>query len=85
MGRRARSASLLAAVLMAGLAHAEEEVEPLDAEFLEFLGSFDIDDEAWTAFVTEAETQKGEESKKEPKDQPEGEERAKEKVSREEP
>jgi hypothetical protein len=41
--------------LLAGASHAraEEEVAP-DEEFLEFLGSFDSDDEAWSALLAAA-------------------------------
>lgn len=57
--RRACVAALLAGVA-AGAAHAAEpkaappaqsKLEPVDADFLEFLGSLDTEDEAWREYL----------------------------------
>lgn len=59
MTRRAKRIGSLAAVLLAsGAASAEDtaklDAAELDAEFLEFLGSLDSDDEVWTEFLDSA-------------------------------
>jgi hypothetical protein len=58
MPRYARRVGSLVAVLLAsGVAYAEDDAK-LDAEFLEFLGSLDSDDEVWTEFLDAADLAK---------------------------
>jgi hypothetical protein len=40
-------------LVCAGPALAADKLPPLDAEFLEYLGSFDSDEEDWALFVDE--------------------------------
>lgn len=51
MARHARRIGSLLAALLAGSAACAEDAAPLDAEFLEFLGSLDSEDEVWTEFL----------------------------------
>lgn len=57
-----RIAPLVAALLASGVACAEDAAQldaaKLDAEFLEFLGSLDSDDEVWTEFLDSADLAK---------------------------
>ena len=49
---RARASLLvLAAMLAADAVCAEEPVQPVDEEFLEFLGTVDVNDEEWSEFL----------------------------------
>ena len=41
----------MAAMLVAGGACAAEPAQPVDEEFLEFLGTVDVDDEEWSEFL----------------------------------
>jgi hypothetical protein len=51
MERPATTVFALAALLAAGAACAEEPAQPVDEEFLEFLGTVDVDDEQWSEFL----------------------------------
>lgn len=65
-----RVASMLAALFAASQVRAEDTAK-LDAEFLEFLGSLDSDDEVWTEFLDVADLPKADEAKAEPAPAPE--------------
>lgn len=69
----------MAALLASGVAYAEDTAKAdaarLDAEFLEFLGSLDNDDEAWIGFLdaadlAETQTKVDEAQADEPKAEP---------------
>lgn len=68
-----RVGTLVAALLASSLAYADDEAK-LDAEFLEFLGSLDSDDEVWTEFLDAADLTKvtpaTDETKAEPEPEP---------------
>lgn len=71
MARHARRIGSLVAALLASSVACAEDAAKLDAEFLEFLGSLDSDDEVWTEFLDSADIAKmnptADEAKAEPK------------------
>ena len=50
---KTRSGVIVAALMASGGVVAAAEPAPVDAEFLEFLGSLDTEDEAWREYLAE--------------------------------
>lgn len=57
--------SLCAALLVSPALASAEEAPAVDADFLEFLGSWDSDDEAWAEFLASTEIRETSKSKAE--------------------
>jgi len=64
------SMSSLCAALLVSPAFTLAEEPAVEADFLEFLGSLDSDDEAWAELLATAGTRKVESTKAEPESQP---------------